>query len=96
MAIDLRVYDTTSGEITASERVEGKAETTSLSVGVTYQDIAIGGSGFNKTPLGKATREVIDRAVEIIVNEMKDIPWEGSVVIVKGEKIYINQCRFRR
>ncbi len=90
VAIDLRVYDTTSGEITASENVEGKAETTSLSVGVTYQNIAIGGSGFNKTPLGEATRKVIDQAVEIIVNEMKNIPWEGSVVIVKGEQVYIN------
>jgi len=90
VAVDVRMYDTTSGEVLTSKPVEGGAETRALKVGVVYQDLAFGAGGFEKTPLGKATREVIKEAVELIISEMKKIPWEGSVVMVKDGKVYIN------
>ncbi|NQS88231.1 hypothetical protein HQ584_00325 [Patescibacteria group bacterium] len=90
VGIDLRMYDTSTAEIKFSDNVEGKAESRSLSVGTTYKGVAIGASSFKKTPLGKATREVIDRAVEIIVERMGKIPWQGSVITVKNGEVYIN------
>jgi curli biogenesis system outer membrane secretion channel CsgG len=90
VAVDVRMYDTTSGEVLTSKPVEGGAETTALKVGVAYKDLTFGAGGFEKTPLGKATREVINEAVELIISEMKEIPWEGSVVMVKDGKVYIN------
>ncbi len=90
VAVDVRIYDTTSGEVLASKSVEGGAETRALKVGVVYNDLAFGAGGFEKTPLGKATREVINEAVELIISEMKEIPWEGNVVTVKDGKVYIN------
>ena len=90
VAVDVRMYDTTSGEVLTSKPVEGGAETRALKVGVVYKDLAFGAGGFEKTPLGKATREVIKEAVELIISEMKKIPWEGSVVTVKDGKVYIN------
>ena len=90
VAVDVRMYDTTSGEVLTSKPVEGGAETRALKVGVVYKDLAFGAGGFEKTPLGKATREVINEAVELIISEMKKIPWEGSVVTVRDGKVYIN------
>ena len=90
VAIDVRIYDTTTGEIVISEPVEDTVETTALNVGVVYKDLAFGGGGFEKTPLGTATRGVINRAVEIIINKMKGIPWQGNVVTVRNGKVYIN------
>lgn len=90
VAVDVRIYDTTTGEVLTSKNVEGSAETTALSVGITGQDVSFGAAGFQKTPLGKATRQVIDRAVTLIVENMKNVPWEGAVVMVKGDNIYIN------
>jgi len=90
VAVDVRMYDTTSGEVLTSKPVEGGAETRALKVGVVYKDLAFGAGGFEKTPLGKATREVIKEAVELIISEMKKIPWEGSVVMLKDGKVYIN------
>ena len=90
VGIDLRMYDTITGEITFSENVDGKAETTAVSLGGTYQGVSFGGAGFQKTPLGQATREVIDRAVELIVEQMKDVSWQGAVVLVKGTQVYVN------
>ncbi len=90
VAVDVRMYDTTSGEILTSKPVEGGAETKTLKVGVVYKDLAFGAGGFEKTPLGKATREVINQAVELIVSEMKEIPWEGAVVTMRDGQVYIN------
>lgn len=90
VAVDVRIYDTTTGEVLTSKNVEGSAETTALSVGITGQDVSFGAAGFEKTPLGKATRQVIDRAVTLIVENMKDVPWQGAVIMVKGDKIYVN------
>ncbi|MCK4926732.1 CsgG/HfaB family protein [Candidatus Aerophobetes bacterium] len=90
VAVDVRMYDTTSGEILTSKPVEGGAETRALKVGVVYKDLAFGAGGFEKTPLGKATREVINEAVELIISEMKAIPWEGAVVTVRDGQVYIN------
>ena len=90
VAVDVRIYDTTTGEVLSSKNVEGSAETTALSVGITGKDVSFGAAGFEKTPLGKATRQVIDRAVTLIVENMKDVPWQGAVIMVKGDKIYVN------
>lgn len=90
VAVDVRMYDTTSGEVLTSKPVEGGAETRALKVGIVYKDLSFGGGGFEKTPLGKATREVINEAVELIISEMKEIPWEGAVVTAKDGQVYIN------
>jgi curli biogenesis system outer membrane secretion channel CsgG len=90
VAVDVRMYDTTSGEVLTSKSVQGEAESTSLKLGIVYKDLAFGAGGFEKTPLGEATREVINEAVKLIISEMKEIPWEGSVVTVRDGKVYIN------
>ncbi len=90
VAINLRMYDTTTGEVLFSERVEGKAQRGGIAVDYTNKDFAIGGKHFVKTPLGEATQKVIDNAVFLIASKMQDVQWQGYIVKVSDGKVYIN------
>ncbi len=89
VAVIIQLIDSTTGEIIDSQRVEGKANAGGFSIGYDG-DFSIGSSSFKKTPLGKAVQMVIDRAVVYISKRLEDVPWRGRVVLVKGDKIYIN------
>jgi curli biogenesis system outer membrane secretion channel CsgG len=91
VAIDLRIYDTSTGQVLQSHRAVGEAKTSGLAVGGVSGDVAFGIGGFSKTPLGEATRHAIDDAVKFIVRKMKDVPWQSSVVTVnKDNVVYIS------
>jgi curli biogenesis system outer membrane secretion channel CsgG len=89
VALDIRIYDTSTGEILQSHRAVGEAKTTGLAVGGVSGDVAFGAGGFSKTPLGEATRKAINKAVDFIVMEMEHIPWQSSVIKVSGDTVYI-------
>ena len=90
VAINLRMYDTTTGEVLFSERVEAKAKATGIAADYHNKDFAIGGGKFKATPLGKTTQECIDKAVFFIASKMQDVEWQGSIVTVKEGKVYVN------
>ncbi len=85
------VIDTTTGQVLASKKVVGKAARTRMGVGFTDKDWSADVGGFKKTNVGKAVEAAIDEAVKFIGEQIKDIPWSGTVVLVKGEKVYINR-----
>jgi len=70
MAIDLRVVDTGTGRILFATRVEGKASDFSGSIGTqlgggrTAMPVTLG--GYNNTPMEKAIRACIDKAIEYL------------------------------
>jgi curli biogenesis system outer membrane secretion channel CsgG len=86
----VKLIDTTTGEVVASERIRGEAGTSALNI--RYQDYDLGGSlgAFAKTPLGEAAQNCIDQAVKFIAATMENFSIEGSVVTVTGEQIVIN------
>ncbi len=90
VALDMRMIDSNSGQIIASERAESKITQTGVGGIAFLGPVAFGGSGYKKTSLGKATREAVVKAVQAIVARMEKTPWEGRVVEVKGGKVYIN------
>ena len=99
VGIDMRVYDTTTGQIIASKRAVGTCSESGLSLGVARGGINFGVGSFQKTPIGKASREAIEEAVAFISTTVDAIPtmtaselggWEGKIIMVKGDKIYIN------
>jgi len=94
VAINLRMVDTTSGQVLYSERVKSEVKRSGVSVDYSSSDFAIGGSHFKKTPLGEATQKAIDQAVMYIAKKMQGLPWKGRIVLVKEDsKIYINAGR---
>lgn len=85
------VVDSTTGQVVASRKVVGKASRTGLNVGFSDRNWGADLGGFKKTNVGKAVEKAIDQAVEFIIQQLDSIPWEGSVILVKRGKIYINR-----
>jgi hypothetical protein len=90
VAIDLRLVDTTTGQVVQSHRAEGRTTVQALTGDLMVRNITFGGDTFARTPLGQATREAVARAVALIVAGMERVPWTGQVVDVAGEAIYVN------
>lgn len=99
VGIDLRIYDTTTGQIIASKRAVGTCSESGIAFGVSREGVNFGIGRFQKTPIGKASREAIEQAVDLISAVVEGIPtlgvakligWEGKIITVKGDKIYIN------
>ncbi len=90
VAMDLRLIDATTGQVLQSHRAEGKIKSTGLGGIAFFKGIAFGGTTYNKTALGKATREAVGDAVRFVVANMEGQPWEGRIVKVDGANVYIN------
>lgn len=85
------VVDSTTGQVISSKKLVGKASKRSLSVGFSDRDWGADLGGFKKTNVGKAVEAAIDEAVTFISEEVEEIPWEGTVILVKKGKVYINR-----
>ena len=85
------VVDSTTGQVLASKKVIGEASRTGLDVGFSDRNWGADLGGFKKTNVGKAVEKAIDEAVVFINGQLEKIPWEGTVVMVKDSKIYINR-----
>jgi curli biogenesis system outer membrane secretion channel CsgG len=83
-AVDIRLVNTTTGEILAAETEEGTEST--LGFKGSYEAIHFDNANeWNDTDLGKAAREAIDKTVELISDNMEKIPWSGRVVKVNAD-----------
>ncbi len=83
-AVDIRLVNTTTGEIIAAETEEGTEST--VGVGVRYEDINFSDlSAWDDTDLGKACREAVNGCVELITDNMDKIPWSGRIVKVSSD-----------
>jgi len=67
VALIVKVVDTKTARVVASEQVEGKAIDISGMVGIGGGDLAGVFSGYSKTPMEKAIRVAIEEAVKLIV-----------------------------
>jgi len=91
VAAIIYIIDTSTGQILDSKRVEGTARAGGMGFDWGYKDyVSLGTSGFKKTPLGKATQQVIDEAVKYIADKLAAVPWSGRVVKVDGNTVYVN------
>lgn len=90
VAVDVRVVDTTTGEVLESHTVREPIESSAFNLSAGYQGISLGGDEFMKTPLGEASRNVIKKAVHAIADTARKRPWRGQVVEVDNGEVYIN------
>lgn len=92
--ITMYLVDSETGQVKASSKVVGKSDRTGLGIG--YHGSALGGltgdmEGFQKDNVGKACEDAVAQGVEFLVSQLEDIPWEGTVSLVKPNKIIINR-----
>jgi curli biogenesis system outer membrane secretion channel CsgG len=82
--VDVRLVNTTSGEIIAAETKEGSESSTG--VAVSYESIDFNNmDSWDDTDAGKATREAVDGVVELITENMTKIPWMGKILKVNAD-----------
>jgi len=96
VALDVRMYDTVTGQVLDSVRAEGRAKSSGTSAQLDVGNTQIGGSGFDSTPLGQASRQALTQAVNFIISKMEARPWEGAIAEIETEDnnsqptIYLN------
>lgn len=94
ISVTIYVVDSTTGQVKGSKSVTGKSGKRGLRLG--YHGSALGGltgdlGGFEKDNMGQATTDAINQAMEFIVSQLDSIPWQGSVSLVKADKLIINR-----
>lgn len=94
MNVTIYLVDSETGQVKASTDVVGVSGKKAFTVG--YHGGALGGLGGNfggaeKDNVGKALEDAVGQAVIFLIKQLESIPWEGSVVMVKGDKIVINR-----
>ena len=96
MGIILYVVDVESGEVIASENIEESVSAKDVAVKAAYEGMAFGGSTFYRTPLGRATKRVVERAMKRITKAIAAQPWEAQIALVEVEgSVIINGGRDR-
>jgi curli biogenesis system outer membrane secretion channel CsgG len=90
VGIDLRIIDTETGEVLLSQSADGSASMSNVSATLTRGSHDFSSAVAENTPLGKATRQALERIVSAVSNTMKSQRWSGRVMDVRGDHIYIN------
>lgn len=90
IGMTLYVVDVESGQIIASESIEESVLAGDMAVKAQYQNVGFGGTVFYRTPLGRATANVIDKAVGRVTDSIAARPWEPKVALVQGYEVVIN------
>ncbi len=92
--ITIYICDSATGQVKASKSVIGKSGKRGIGLG--YHGNKLGGltgdlEGFEKDNMGQACTDAVTQAVEFLVAQLESIPWEGSVSLVKPDKLLINR-----
>lgn len=94
--INVTIYlvDSETGQVVASTDVIGQSGKKGFTIG--YHGSDLGGltgdiGGKEKDNVGKAVEDAVAQAVNFLIQQLEGIAWEGSVVMVKGDKIIVNR-----
>lgn len=96
VVLDIRMYDTTTGQIIDSVKADGSAKASGIAINIDKDDLKMSASNFSQTPLGHATRQAIEKAVAAIVARMETLPWEANIAEMDADNagtvttLYIN------
>ncbi len=88
VAVDVRFVNTTTGEILAADHV--RKEESSGGLRISTPEFGFNNrTDFDNSLVGKATRGAIDDIIALIEQQMEQLPWEGKVILVRDNSIYI-------
>lgn len=89
MALDLRLINTTTGEILHAENVRRSRTVPSGSIGigrVTFSNQ----QSFDETMVGKVARETVEEVIQAVNRQMENVAWSAKVILQQGANVYIN------
>lgn len=89
VGIDVRMVNTSTGEIMTAENVRKQKASKGLKIRtrkLAFKDQ----KAFDESLVGKAAREAIEAIVSMINSSADDIPWQAKVIIEKAGVVFIN------
>lgn len=89
--VTIYIVDATTGQVLASKSVVGSSKRKGLGVGYSGANFGAGVDAFKKDNTGKAVEAACAEGVEFLIAQLPNLPWTGSVVMVKGDKVYVNR-----
>jgi len=91
VALDIRLIDTSTGQVIASHNAAKTAPSAGGGLGARIGNVTFGGDAFFQTPIGQATRAAMDDALRFIMaTAFKAVIPSFSIVKVEGGTAYIN------
>jgi curli biogenesis system outer membrane secretion channel CsgG len=93
VALDIRLIDANTGQVIASASATGTAPSTGAGatvLGPQGSGVMLGGEAFFSTPIGRATRQAISKAVAFILDRTPMQETSLLVVKVDGDQVFIN------
>ena len=85
------IVDSTTGQVLASTNVVGVSKKKAMNVGYGTGDWGAAFGGHKNDNVGKAVQAACAEAVEFLLGQLSNVSWTGSVVMTKGEKVYVNR-----
>ena len=93
VAIDMRIIDTSTTQVVQVVTEKEPISQTSYNASLNYKAMDMGGDQFDNTPLGEASRRVIERAVSDVIAAAAKQPWHALLVDYDGKEAVINAGR---
>ena len=91
VALDIRLIDTSTGQVIASHNAAKSAPAAGGGIGARVGTVTFGGDAFFQTPLGQATRAAMQDALQFIMaTAFKAVTPSFSIVKVEGGMAYVN------
>ncbi len=85
------IVDSTTGQVLASGNVVGSSSKKGGNISYNTGSWGAAFGGHKNDNVGKAVESACAEAVDYMIKQLPNVPWTGSVVLVKGSKIYINR-----
>jgi curli biogenesis system outer membrane secretion channel CsgG len=85
------IVDSTTGQIVASQSVVGTHERKAMDVGYATGSWGASFGGHSNDNVGLAVQDACAAAVAFLLEQLPNVPWTGTVVLVKGDKVYVNR-----
>ena len=85
------MIDSTTGQVLASKSVVGTHKRSAMNVGYATGDWGANFGGDKKDNVGLAVEDACAEAVAFLLDQLPNIQWTGSVVLVKDDKVYVNR-----
>jgi curli biogenesis system outer membrane secretion channel CsgG len=85
------IVDSTTGQVVASKSVVGTHKQKGMNAGYSTGGWGASFGGDKKDNVGLAVQDACAEAVSFMIEQLPGISWTGTVVMVKGDKVYINR-----
>jgi curli biogenesis system outer membrane secretion channel CsgG len=85
------IVDSTTGQVLASKSVVGTHKRKAVGVGYSSGSWGAAFGGNKKDNVGLAVQDACAVAVDFMLGQLPNFSWTGTVVLVKGDKVYVNR-----